>query len=224
MISHCTWPWITHWAPFACSIKWVTEWFHWSQQSLIICITCNILSSHKASHLTHLYEIWRKLHKNDSQLQDESSDYLLGATHKVWDHEQQSLLTHYFYPTATMVGLLQPKRRMKLKGKISYSVHMIQTPKLGTQILLDYAALRSSCQVCCKLRCPKRFHKSAVPLRAQSWVHLTSIGLAPSTTNITENSTVHTGHNRLIVTYLGRTELVLSWTFGMLHVTLLLKQ
>jgi hypothetical protein len=55
--------------PFACSIKWVTGWFHWSQQSLIICITCNILSSHKASHLTHFSEIWRKLHKNDSQLQ-----------------------------------------------------------------------------------------------------------------------------------------------------------
>ncbi len=72
--------------------------------ALIICITCNILSSHKASHLTHLSEIWRKLHKNDSQLQDESGDYLLGATHKVWDHERKSLLTHYFYPTATMVG------------------------------------------------------------------------------------------------------------------------
>jgi hypothetical protein len=91
-------------SPFACSIKWVTGWFHWSQQSLIICITCNILSSHKASHLTHLSEIWRKLHKNDSQLQDESSDYLLGATHKVWDLERKLLLTHYFYPTATMVG------------------------------------------------------------------------------------------------------------------------
>jgi hypothetical protein len=116
-------------------------------------------------------------------------------------------------------SFLQPKRRMKLKGKISFSAHKIQTPKLGTQILLDCAALRNSCQLCCKLRCPKRFHKSAVPLRAQSWVHLTSIGLAPSTTNITENSTVHTGHNRLILTYLGRTELVLSWTFGMLHMT-----
>jgi hypothetical protein len=53
-------------SPFAYSIKWVTGWFHWSQQSLIFCITCNILSSHKASHLTHLSEIWRKLHKNDS--------------------------------------------------------------------------------------------------------------------------------------------------------------
>jgi hypothetical protein len=82
---------------------------------------------------------------------------------------------------------------------------------------------RNSCQVCCKLRCPKRFHKYAMPLRAQSWVHLTAIGLAPSTTNITENSTVHTCHNRLILSYLGTTELVLSWTFGMLHGTQLLK-
>ncbi len=91
-------------SPFAYNIKWVTGWFHWSQQSLIICITCNILSSHKASHSTHLSEIWRKFHKNYSQLQDESSDYLLGAAHKVWDHEWKSLLTHYFYPTTTMVG------------------------------------------------------------------------------------------------------------------------
>jgi len=78
---------------------------------------------------------------------------------------------------------------------------------------------RNSCQICCKLRCPKRFHKFVMPLRAQSWVHLTVIGLALSTTNITENSTVHTGHNRLILTYLGRTKLVLSWTCGMLHGT-----
>jgi hypothetical protein len=98
---------------------------------------------------------------------------------------------------------------MKLKGKISYSAHKIQTPKLRTQILLDCVALRNSCQVCCKLRCPKKFHKSAMLLRAQSWVHLTSIGLTPSTTNITKKFTVHIGHNRLI-TYLGRIELVLS--------------
>jgi hypothetical protein len=55
---------------------------------------------------------------------------------------------------------------MKLKGKISYSAQKIQTPKLGTQILLDCAALRNSCQVGYKLRFPKRFHKSAMLLKA----------------------------------------------------------